>query len=188
MEHFYQNLGEDYFTYPNLYKEMVDKSPIDATSHFVEVGCHKGRSASFMGVEIINSNKNIKFDCVDCWLRNEIYNEFIDNIKPIKDIINVYKEYSINACKHYSNNSLDFVFIDALHDYNNVLVDITHWYPKVKENGIIAGHDFWVNMGHIKCLPGVVNAVTHIFKDDFITTNEGCWIHTKKKNKIISMI
>ena len=68
MEHFYQNLsGENWFTYPNLYKEMVEKCSADSTSHFVEVGSWKGRSASFMGVEIINSNKIIKFDCVDTW-------------------------------------------------------------------------------------------------------------------------
>jgi len=188
MEHFYQNLkGENWFTYPNLYKEMVDKSPIDDISHFVEVGSWKGRSASFMGVEIVNSNKKIKFDCVDCWVHDEIYNEFVDNIKPLKDIINVHKEYSINASKFYENNSLDFVFIDAFHSYESVTEDIIHWYPKVKENGIIAGHDFWVNT-HEQFISGVVNAVIKIFKDDFITTKEGCWIHTKKKNTIKSII
>lgn len=63
MEHFYQNIGEDWFTYPNLYKEMVEKS--SNGSLFVEVGSWKGRSASFMAVEILNSKKDIKFDCVD---------------------------------------------------------------------------------------------------------------------------
>ena len=36
-------------------------------SHFVEIGSWKGRSASYMAVEIFNSRKNIKFDCVDTW-------------------------------------------------------------------------------------------------------------------------
>jgi len=34
---------------------------------FVEVGCWKGKSACFMGVEIINSAKKIDFYCVDHW-------------------------------------------------------------------------------------------------------------------------
>lgn len=36
MEHFFQNIGEDWFTYPNLYKHVVDKFTND--SHFVEIG------------------------------------------------------------------------------------------------------------------------------------------------------
>lgn len=188
MEHFYQNLsGENWFTYPNLYKDMVDKSPIKGVSHFVEVGSWKGRSASFMGVEIINSNKKIKFDCVDCWIKDEIYNEFTNNIKPIKDIINVYREYSTNASKYYENSSLDFVFIDAFHSYESVIEDIISWYPKVKENGVIAGHDFWENT-HEQFIPDVVQAVIKIFKDDFISTKEGCWVHTKNKNTIKSIL
>ena len=55
MEHFYQKIGEDWFTYPNLYKKMV--SDANENSHFVEVGVWKGRSAAFMAVEIINSKK-----------------------------------------------------------------------------------------------------------------------------------
>ena len=65
MEHFYQTLGEDWFSYPELYKSIVENNQDGA--HTVEVGSWKGRSASFMAVEIINSNKNIKFDCVDTW-------------------------------------------------------------------------------------------------------------------------
>lgn len=188
MEHFYQNLtGENWFTYPNLYKEMVDKSPIDGTSHFVEVGSWKGRSASFMGVEIINSNKKIKFDCVDCWIYDDTYNQFIDNIKPIKEIINVFREYSSVASLRYKNNSLDFVFIDAFHTYDEVTNDILHWHPKVKENGVIAGHDFWINT-HPQYIPDVNKAVINLFKDDFTSTEEGCWIHKKIKKNIKSII
>jgi hypothetical protein len=65
MEHFYKTLGENWFTYPTLYSNMVEKYPTN--SHFVEVGTWKGMSAAYMAVEIINSNKDIKFDCIDIW-------------------------------------------------------------------------------------------------------------------------
>ena len=60
MEHIYNqlNFGEDWFTYPNLYSDMVKKFP--SGSKFVEVGSWKGKSSSYITVEIINSNKNIK--------------------------------------------------------------------------------------------------------------------------------
>jgi hypothetical protein len=40
------------------------------------------------------------------------------------------------------DRSLDFVFIDAKHDYDNVKSDILHWLPKVRPAGIIGGHDY----------------------------------------------
>ena len=67
IEHFWRDpmFEEGYFTYPNLYHNMVKMFPTN--SHFVEVGVWKGRSAAFMAVEINNSGKNIRFDCVDTW-------------------------------------------------------------------------------------------------------------------------
>ena len=74
MDHFYEDVygfsGVDLFA---LYKKMVSR--FDSGSHFVEVGAFLGRSAVFMAVEIINSGKNIKFDCIDHWEGSEEHND-----------------------------------------------------------------------------------------------------------------
>lgn len=180
MNHFYQTIGEDWFTYPNLYKSMVEKFD---NAHFVEVGSWKGRSASFMAVEIFNSGKNIKFDCVDLWEYSEsqkdlsevqykdIFKQFMEYTFPVKDIINPIKGNSVAVAKTYKNKSLDFVFIDAAHDYDNVKADINAWLPKVKKGGVIAGHDY-------DSSNGVRQAVQEIISN--FTTQEGCWVHVKK--------
>ena len=191
MEHFYQNLGQDWFTYPQLYKGMVEK--FNEGSHFVEVGVWKGRSASFMAVEIHNSGKKIKFDCVDTWEgsiehidesdptkydpilqeKDGLYNEYLKNIEPVKHIINSVRTTSVEASKLYDDESLDFVFIDAAHDTESVKEDIQHWLPKVKKGGILAGHDYaWWQ--------GVRDAVHIFFSTDEFYESEGCWIHNKK--------
>lgn len=120
MEHFYKNLGENWFTYPKLYTYMVDKFPTN--SHFVEVGTWKGMSAAYMAVEIINSGKNIKFDCIDTWdfvpsqteipehMFNDLYEVFLKNIEPVKDKITPVKALSWDGAAFYEDNSLDFVF------------------------------------------------------------------------------
>jgi SAM-dependent methyltransferase len=189
MEHFYQNIGEDWFSFPNLYKNMVAKS--NDNSHFVEVGSWKGRSAAFMAVEIANSNKKIKFDCVDTWegsvehiefdevVNNKLYDIFLTNIEPVKDIINPIKMSSIEASKLYQDESLDFVFIDASHEYEDVKNDILAWLPKVKKGGILAGHDF------TDPFPGVVNAVNELLGSNNTYIDEQCWIHTKSTFKNI---
>lgn len=190
MEHFYQNLGQDWFTYPQLYKGAVEK--FNSDSHFVEVGVWKGRSASYMAVEIHNSEKNILFDCVDTWegsiehldesdptkydpiLKEEdgLYNEYLKNIEPVKHIINSIRMTSVEASKLYKDESLDFVFIDAAHDTESVKEDIAHWFPKVKKGGILAGHDYtWSSE--------VQNAVHSFFKLGEFQEREGCWIYNK---------
>ena len=39
-------------------------------------------------------------------------------------------------------DNLDFVYIDADHNYEPVLHDIKTYYPKVRPGGVIGGHDF----------------------------------------------
>jgi GT2 family glycosyltransferase/predicted O-methyltransferase YrrM len=182
MEHFYKELGENWFTYPNLYSYVVNKFP--SGSHFIEVGVWKGMSASYMAVEIINSGKKIKFDCVDNWefienlqsdisqesFRENIYDTFLKNINPVQHIITPIKELSWDGAKHYKDSSLDFVFIDAAHDYESVKKDINAWFPKIKKGGIIAGHDYaWSD--------DVKKAVNEFFDYNEIYETEGCWIY-----------
>lgn len=49
---------------------------------------------------------------------------------------------SEEAAKVIPDASLDFVYLDARHDYASVKEDIAFWYPKVKPGGVIGGHDY----------------------------------------------
>jgi len=185
MQHFYHEI-QGWFTYPNLYSEVVSRTSTPA--HFVEVGVWKGTSAAYMAVEIANSGKAIKFDCIDTWKGSEehldptspafepnllenqdwLYNTFTNNMEPAQKYYTPYRMESLQAVKLYQPASLDFVFIDAAHDYQNVLADIEAWFPKVK--GIIAGHDYsWSSE---------VKQAVHDFFDPLelkVRETEGCW-------------
>ena len=52
------------------------------------------------------------------------------------------KMTSLEAAPLIDDESLDFVFIDALHSYEAVRDDLNAWVPKVRNDGIIAGHDY----------------------------------------------
>lgn len=177
MEHFYQlTEGEDWFTYPNLYAQIVQTAPQKA--HFVEVGVWKGRSAAFLAVEIINSGKIITLDLVDTWdgsiehqpLQEDVFEVFKKNIEPVVPYVNIRRMDSLSAASTYKDKSLDFVFIDAAHDYENVKADILAWLPKVKPGGFLAGHDYptW---------PGVTQAVNEIIGENNIEGAESCWLY-----------
>lgn len=49
---------------------------------------------------------------------------------------------SVEAAKEVKDEYLDFVYIDALHDYDHVKEDINAWVPKVRSGGLVIGHDY----------------------------------------------
>lgn len=54
----------------------------------------------------------------------------------------VLKGNSADMADKVDDNSLDFVFIDADHSVRGVYCDMRAWWPKVRLNGFVMGHDF----------------------------------------------
>ena len=189
MDHIYEEpqFGEPWFSYPNLYSSMVEK--FSTGSKFVEVGSWKGKSAAYMAVEIVNSNKDIQLYCVDTWTGSrehqnredidELYNIFIDNMKPIEEYYSPMRMTSLEAASMFEDNSLDFVFLDASHHYEDVKDDINAWLPKVKNGGVLSGHDY-VGWWSVK------NAVDELIPN--FKVSEKCWIHEVVKTEMIAHI
>ena len=177
----YVNFEENWFNYSDLYLKMIDRFP--SGSKFVEIGCWKGQSAYFMCNNIIKSKKEIEFFCIDTWQGSEehiknydltnLYETFLNNMKLVESYYFPLKLDSISASKRFKDNSLDFVFIDAAHDYDSVKADILAWLPKVKKNGILAGHDYYPNSLDY-C--GVYVAVNEIFDKNSIEQLGDCFI------------
>lgn len=81
----------------------------------------------------------------------------------------VLRMYTHEAAKLVKDNSLDFVFIDADHSFEGVSRDIQDWKSKVKEDGVILGHDYsW---------PSVQKAIKQEFNDPskVFTGLNNCW-------------
>lgn len=181
MEHYYQKITGA-FTFPNLYLSAVSYFN---NAKFVEIGCDQGQSFSFLGVETIRQNKNIELYAVDTWGDNgiswnssdETYNTFLKNISPIQKVLNdkikIIRSYSVEASAKFEDQSLDFIFIDACHEYECVIADLNAWYPKLKPGGWIAGHDYYA--GHY----GVDRAVNEFFyeKMENLHNQEYCWFY-----------
>jgi len=185
--HIYNQI-DGWFDFQDVYSNIV-KGAKDG-DHFVEIGAWLGRSTSFMSTEIKNSGKNIKFDVIDTWggsneiyhndfIKNQgsVYDHFLENTSSLKEYINPIIECSYIAPKHYEDESLDFVYIDADHTYEIVKKDIESWYPKVKIGGILAGHDYY-NSNQ------VIRAVGETIGQSNITTNRLSWLHHKKSSEL----
>lgn len=186
MKHFYQEsqFGENWFTYPKLYTDMIKEFPNG--SKFVEVGAWKGKSAAYMAVELINAEKNIEFYVVDTWEGSsehknnpelqELFYIFTENMKPVENYYIPMQMTSLEAATKFEDASLDFVFIDAAHEYEHVKDDLNAWYPKIKKGGILAGHDFYPTN---PTWGGVHKAVTEVFGTNYTHIDGDCFLIRK---------
>lgn len=174
--HIYKSIF-GYFDFEEVYLEQVKKA--QDGYKFVEIGCLFGKSSCFLGVEIKNSGKRITLDCIDLWTGakireiapNVIFQIFNKNIAAakIQDIVSAKRMPSEDASKLYENESIDFIFIDADHSYEGVLNDLNLWFPKLKKQRTIAGHDYsW---------SGARQAVNEFFGKNKIKVVGDSWIY-----------
>jgi len=92
--------------------------------------------------------------------------------------IELIRDYSTSAVSRFSDGMFDFVFIDGCHQYDAVFKDVRAWWPKIKDGGLLCGHDF--NTGWI----GVTKAVTEFclneIKKPFFQSKKGnIWVCQK---------
>ena len=97
-----------------------------------------------------------------------LYDNFLANVADVRDYLSPLRATSIEAAAHFDDESLDLVFIDAAHDYESVRADIAAWQPKLKSNGILAGHDY------SRPWPEVVSAVEEEFGER-TSVYGACW-------------
>jgi hypothetical protein len=153
-DHYFQDI-QGWFNFTLPYLAAVGRAQDGA--HLVEVGCWKGRSSAFLGVEILKSGKKVTLHCVDHFLGSDeevhqldvelpsLFKLFSRNMQPCVDAgldLHVHTLSSVDAAAQFKDGSVDFVWLDAGHDYDSVRRDIEAWLPKIKPGGMIGGDDY----------------------------------------------
>lgn len=156
MNNEYENLLKN--SIPFDYKEFYDfVSP--QFSSFVEVGSWQGDSIIYLTNQLLKLNKEdfqiFSVDLFENTTDEILINEYSNKINKIFELykynlkkhgvdkyITTIKDVSWQAAGQFEDESLDFVFIDASHDYESVKKDIKAWSPKIKKGGMISGHDY----------------------------------------------
>jgi len=95
----------------------------------------------------------------------ELFKEVKLMLSQFGDRTQLIKKTSSDAVKEFSDESLDFIFLDANHEFDSVYTDISNWFPKIKKRGIFMGHDW--DHGNF---PGVTKAVKKYFANKKIET------------------
>lgn len=116
-----------------------------------KVGAEVGVAQGDHALMLCRKNPGVKLYCIDVWARYGGFREYTDRIdkyfleaqeklKPYNAVM--VKKFSMDAVSDFADNSLDFVYIDAAHDFKNVTDDVCEWAKKVRVGGIVFGHDY----------------------------------------------
>jgi len=177
-----------------------------------EIGSWKGVSTSVLAKTIADYNG--KVFAIDHWMGSEgvshhdyakmvdIYSVFKRNmiVLGVWDIIYPLVMDSHTASQIFADGILDLVFIDADHRYESVKKDILSWLPKIRDGGILCGHDcegyYSQYVEEIKkmidkhlhddyitgiCHPGVVKALHDCLQDRYsIIPDSVVWYYIKR--------
>jgi Methyltransferase domain len=101
---------------------------------------------------------------VEDWKHSELYEMARANLAPFGSRSSMWRMTSIEAAPAVQDESLDFVYLDARHDYDSVREDLEAWWRKVRPDGLIGGHDY-VDGVLPQGVFGVRSAVDEFFAD-----------------------
>lgn len=161
---------------------------------YVEVGTYMGRSLSFFtetalmysmkgkiyGIDTFNGSTEHRDPNNQSYMPeletnpDYMYEQYLKFTRPIKPHIQTIRKGSVEASQQFEDNSIDGLYLDAAHDYDNVRADLEAWYPKMKKEKLLLAGDDWK-------WPGVRMAVIN-----FAQENGLCILFPQSNNYIIT--
>jgi hypothetical protein len=164
--------------------EFIEKE-IPQGGTFVEVGVFLGRSLCCMATR----RPDLDIWAIDPWLTEPSSGflglaEMRPHVEPHGSLWRAFHYHMarsapevyerVHVLRTVSEHGLraapqaDMIFIDGAHDYDHVYQDIALSLLRLKDSGILAGHDY----GHPQC-PGVAQAVDNLLPDRKLM--DTCW-------------
>lgn len=120
-----------------------------------KIGVEVGVAGAAYSEVIAKNNPQMKVYGVDPWKIYRGYKDYVrrptidalkvEALERMKDYSNYefIEEFSMDAVKRFEDNSIDFVYLDANHNFQAITNDIWEWSKKVRRGGIISGHDYF---------------------------------------------
>jgi hypothetical protein len=132
-----------------------------------EIGVYRGGYSEVL----LKAIPGLKLFGIDLWelypgyrdyRKNDIIDAYNEALQKTKDFdCQLIKGWSHEVVKQFTDNSLDFIYIDGNHSYEHTVQDLALWSKKVRSGGVIYGHDFedWSHNWR-RFDMNVINAVT----------------------------
>lgn len=103
------------------------------------------RCQLYILVDVWSQQTNYKDQAnVDNSAQEGLYQETMKRLEPFKEKLRVFRMFTSEAAKKIPDESLDYIYVDARHDYCGAKEDIELYWPKLRKGGLMAGHDYLV--------------------------------------------
>jgi hypothetical protein len=154
------------------------------TREVAEIGADMGHFAS----AVLAAWKGKAYYAVDLWSKQDprIYPEtHFDHEASFRCALELAQKdrrlelirlHSVTASALFEDSSLDWVWIDANHEYQPVMDDMNAWWPKVKPGGVFSGHDY-----PLPTVRPAVNRWMIAHKIPFVVSDSSWWSIKPKK-------
>lgn len=175
-----QILGMRGDQYVNGLKDLIKYiNSISATDDMImlEIGAYSGESTIIFSEQFknvttidpyIDDYDEKDLICLHAPLQM-VYEKFIEKTKNINNIELIRKK-SDDAFDDLKDKKFDFIYIDGVHTYDQVKIDIMNYIQLVKPGGFIGGHDYCTEF------IGVMNAVNEKFPTLDGVFSDNSWI------------
>lgn len=169
------------------------RNRIELAKHFRDQGFLKGAEIGVCDGRyseiLLETIPGLELKAIDSW-EGEWAAPYEEAKRKLSGRCSIIKGQSVEIAESIPEGSLDFVFIDAEHSYESVKADIEAWAPKVRNYGIVAGHDYYLtrqgNLGVIKAVNeyadkhGCLLNFTWWDLDAYEDDRQPCWWFTQE--------
>jgi hypothetical protein len=141
-------------------REFLMSMPMNAVC--AEIGVDRGQFSE----QILKITNPEKLHLIDPWgdssryndgLKLEVQDKFASEIEAKKVEVNI--GFSTEVLRKFPDNYFDWVYIDTDHTYKTTSEELRILKSKMKDNGIIGGHDYIVGNWASSFRYGVIEAV-----------------------------
>lgn len=130
-----------------FYTSMANELPDHCV--IAEAGVGDGFSALYLATSLQLIGKRFTLYMIDNmdYGREDQLNTLINNVSRsgLSQYIHIYPYSSLDASCKFPDGHFDMVFLDSSHQYSQTKAEIRLWYHKIKEGGLLAGHDYYMD-------------------------------------------
>lgn len=165
MSEYYKCIPSELVTdFEQFYSQVANLLPDNCV--VAECGISNGRSGIMLAEMLSDMRKNFTLYLVDNMAyggpqqRNDVIGHIVNS--GMGNRIKLLEMSSLDASCQFPDGHFDFVFLDSSHKFEPTKAEIRAWYYKIKEEGWLAGHDYFSKEN-----PEVAMAVNEVIPETF---------------------
>ena len=139
--------------------EMLSK--LKKRGKIAEIGVDQGEFSEL----ILKVTEPDLLHLVDIWdskrYHGGLFKKVTSKFKNLIDLesIQIHRKLSTDAADDFEDDYFDWIYIDTTHSYDTTREELVKYAPKIKHDGIIAGHDYTMGIWSSLNRYGVIEAV-----------------------------